>query len=251
MSAPAPSDGSRPTVIAVADAVAAADVAAARIVAAIAAAPRAPRDGTAPHDDGASRVAIALSGGTTPIATYERLAASPVDWAHVDIFPADERCVPHDHPDSNAREIDAALGRGGYALHRLPDSGSPGDRARAYAHDLAGHRLALVLLGLGEDGHTASLFPGHGALDASATTVAVLDAPKPPPERVSLTIPTLAAAGLLILLVTGEGKAGALRRSLEAPDPAAPASLLPRDRLLVIADEPALRVAREAGLVAP
>src|SRR5690606_17046775 len=106
MSAADPSDGSRPTVVAVADAAAAAGAAAARIVAAIAAAPRAARDGGDPAENEEPRVAIALSGGTTPIATYERLAASPVDWGHVDLFLADERCVPHDHPDSNARQID-------------------------------------------------------------------------------------------------------------------------------------------------
>jgi 6-phosphogluconolactonase len=102
-----------------------------------------------------------------------------------------------------------------------------------------------VLLGMGPDGHTASLFPGHPALHADGTVVAVRDAPKPPPERVSLTLRTLNAAHRLVLLVTGEGKADALARVVAGPDPAIPASLLERERLEIVADEAAL--ARVAG----
>jgi len=181
---------------------------------------------------------VALSGGTTPLAAYRLLGPAVGDWAPVDVVLADERCVPHAHPDSNARAIEEALGPGARDLRvrRLVESGAPSDRARAYAHDVGDAPLDVVLLGLGEDGHTASLFPAHGALEAEGTTVAVLDAPKPPPERVTLTLPTLRAARRLVLLATGEGKAEALRRSLGEPSPHAPVSLLPPDRLTVIAD---------------
>jgi 6-phosphogluconolactonase len=285
VSAPA---ASPPTVIAVADADAAADAAVRLVVAALpagsgAAAPAdpavAPPTGAADEpgataltgppgtvegvpgtasavargddhvDEADARTAIALAGGRTPLETFRRLGAQPIAWDRVDVFLADERCVAYDHPDSNARAIDEALGRRGYALHRLAETGSPGDRAHAYAHELDERPLALVLLGMGEDGHVASLFPRHGGLDANGTTVAILDSPKPPPERVSLTLPRIAAAERIVLLVTGAGKAEALRRALAEPSPDAPASLLPHDRLTVVADADALRAARDAGLV--
>lgn len=237
-----PAPGPAATVLAVADASAAADAAVRLMAAAL------PRATGAPFDE-AERTAVALSGGRTPIEAFRRLGAQPVAWDRVDVFLADERCVPYDHADSNARAIDEALGKRGYTLHGLPAAGSPGDRSRAYAHELGELPLAFVLLGLGEDGHTASLFPGHGGLDANGSTVAILDAPKPPPERISLTVPRIAAAERIVLLVTGAGKAEALRRTLGRPSPEAPASLLPRDRMTVVADTDALRAARDAGLV--
>ncbi len=199
--------------------------------------------------DGGPRTTIALTGGRSPIEAFRRLGAQPVTWPCVDIFLSDERCVPYAHEDSNARAVDEALGQRGYTLHGLPETGSPGDRARAYAHDLGDRRLALVLLGLGEDGHVASLFPGHGGLDANGATVAILDSPKPPAERVSLTLPRIAGAERIVLLALGAGKADALRRTLQGPSPLAPASLLPADRLTIVADADALRAARDAGLV--
>lgn len=275
-----------PTLIAVADADAAADAAVRLLVAALPPAGAHPGDGPAAPADGSAapepdalagppgtvegvpgtvagvgragdsapvgpRTAVALTGGRSPIETFRRLGPQPVDWASVDVFLSDERCVPYDHADSNARAIDDALGRRGYHLHRLAETGSPGDRARAYAHELDERPLALVLLGIGEDGHVASLFPGHGGLDANGATVAILDAPKPPPERVSLTLPRIASAARIVVLALGAAKADALRRTLEGPSPEAPASLLPADRTTVIADAAALAPARAAGLVPP
>ncbi|WP_210494153.1 6-phosphogluconolactonase [Patulibacter sp. SYSU D01012] len=228
-----------PTLLAVADAQAAAERAATLLA-----------DAVARATAGGGRAALALSGGTTPVAAYELLGPRVDAPERVDVFLADERCVPYESPDSNARLVDEALGRDrGYALHRLTGVGTPADQATAYAHDLQGRPLDAVLLGLGEDGHTASLFPRHPGLEAGGTTVAVLDSPKPPPERVSLTLPALAEARELVLLVTGAGKADALARTLGEPGIHAPASLLPRDRLTVIADEAALGPARAAGLV--
>jgi 6-phosphogluconolactonase len=204
-----------------------------------------PSDGPGPGP----RTAVALTGGRSPIEAFRRLGAEPVDWSCVDVFLADERCVPYEHEDSNARVIDEALGRRGYTLHRLAETGTPGDRARAYAHELGDRPLALVLLGLGEDGHVASLFPRHGGLDANGTTVGILDSPKPPPERVSLTLSRIADAARIVLLVTGAGKAEGLRRTLAGPSVDAPASLLPAERLTIVADADALSAARDAGLV--
>lgn len=199
---------------------------------------------------GADRVRLALSGGGTPVGAYERLATMVEDWPSVDVFLADERCVAYEDDDSNARLIDEALGRDrGHVLHRLSEVGSPGDRAKAYAQDIGDAPMDVVLLGLGEDGHTASLEPEHPSLEAEGVTVAVLDMKKPPPERVSLTLPALRAAGVVVLLVTGEGKAEALARTLGGQGIDAPASLLRAAGLTVIADESALADARAAGVV--
>ena len=228
-------------VVPVADAEAAKDVTALALQAAIGAV----------RAGGADRVRLALSGGGTPVGAYERLATMVDDWPSIDVFLADERCVPYEDEDSNARLVDEALGADrGHVLHRLSEVGPPGDRARAYAADIGDRPLDVVLLGLGEDGHTASLEPSHPSLEAEGVTVAVLDMKKPPPERVSLTIPALRAAGELLLLVTGSGKAEALARTLGSQGVEAPASLLPAERLLVIADEAALEQARADGVVA-
>jgi 6-phosphogluconolactonase len=242
-----PDGGPRPTdlvaengfrVVPVADAEAAKDVAARALAGAIGAV----------RAEGAGRVRLALSGGGTPVGAYQHLATMVDDWPTVDVFLADERCVPYDDADSNARLVDEALGPDrGHVLHRLDEAGTPGDRARAYAQELGDVPLDVVLLGLGEDGHTASLEPGHPSLEADGVTVAVLDMQKPPPERVSLTIPALRAAGRVLLLVTGDGKAEALSRTLRTRGAEAPASLLRPETLTVIADEAALTAARADG----
>jgi 6-phosphogluconolactonase len=100
--------------------------------------------------------------------------------------------------------------------------------------------LDVALLGLGPDGHTASLFPRHPALDATGVAVGVRGSPKPPPERVSLTLNKLNSARAIILLTSGKEKRDALERVLEGPDPGTPASLLDRVKLEIIADEAAL-----------
>lgn len=225
-------------VVPVADAEAAKDVAARALADAIAAV----------RAGGAARVRLALSGGGTPVGAYQRLATLVDDWPSIDVFLADERCVPYEDDDSNARLVDDALGRDrGHVLHRLADVGPPSDRARAYAHDIGDAPMDVLLLGLGEDGHTASLEPEHPSLEAEGVTVAILDMKKPPPERVSLTVPALRQAGRVLLLVTGEGKAEALSRTLRTHGPEAPASLLRAETLTVIADEAALTQARADG----
>lgn len=158
---------------------------------------------------------VALSGGTTPRRAYELLAER--GWNDVEFWLADERCVPRDHEDSNGRMLREALGPSARVREARGELG-PEDAAWLYARDLAqavGDEpvLDVVVLGLGEDGHTASLFPGHPEAHAAhAPVIGVRGSPKPPPERITLTLPVLARARHTVLLATGEGKAGALAR---------------------------------------
>jgi 6-phosphogluconolactonase len=192
---------------------------------------------------------LALAGGTTPAGAYERLA--PARWEGVELWFGDERCVGPADPESNYRMVaQTLLGRAAGALvHRI--EGERGANAAADAYDtLLRERagapdgipvLDVVLLGIGEDGHTASLFPGNAALaERERAAVAVHGAPKPPPERVSLTLPVLRAARTCVLLASGEGKAAALARVLAGPDERVPASLLDAAHLVVLADAAAL-----------
>lgn len=164
---------------------------------------------------------LALAGGTTPKATYESLAGLPLDWSVVDIFFGDERCVPADHSDSNYRMAKAALfDRITIPTHRVHRmQGEHPDReaaARAYEAQLP-PRLDVVVLGIGEDAHTASLFPGSPALLEAQRLVLPVIGPKPPPERLSLTPPALRAARSCIVLGSGAGKAEPVRRALKDP----------------------------------
>jgi len=186
---------------------------------------------------------VAVSGGRTPKRAYELLGALVDDWTGAHVWFADERCVGPDDPDSNARMVRETLQAPGAVVHRMRGELGAVEAAAAYSRELGDVVLDVVLLGLGEDGHTASLFPDNAALDepGGARAVAVLGSPKPPPERISLSLPTLNNARRLILLVTGEDKADALAAALSEPTPSTPASLLRREALDVIADAAALR----------
>jgi 6-phosphogluconolactonase len=183
---------------------------------------------------------LALSGGSTPKLAHRRLGPRVGDWEGVHVWFADERCVGPEDPESNARLVRETLDAPGATVHRIRGELGPEAAAAAYAEEFGDVVLDAALLGMGPDGHTASLFPGHPALNDDGAVVAVRDAPKPPPERVSLTLGTLNAAYRLVLLVTGEGKADALARVVAGPDPAIPASLLEREYLEIVADEAAL-----------
>ncbi len=188
---------------------------------------------------------IVLAGGSTPMAAYGLLDDMDLDWDGVHLWYGDERCVPFDHPDSNHGAVSAELLAPGATWHPMPGDLGPEAGAAAYARELQEHgpeggAFDLVLNGMGPDGHTASLFPDHPVLDAEGTTAGVEDSPKPPPERITLTLGALNAGRRLVLLVTGAGKAEALARVLDGPDRATPSSLLARDRLLVLADAAAL-----------
>ena len=185
---------------------------------------------------------MALSGGATPRRTYELLAAPPLQdqapWDRVHVFWGDERCVPLNDPRSNARMAQAAwldhVPIPGDQIHPLDCARDPAAAARQYEAQLreffAGQppRLDLVLLGLGDDGHTASLFPGTPVLEererwAAAVYVAAADL-----YRVTLTAPLINQAAMVAFLVAGKSKAGVLQEVLHGPrDPARlPAQLI-------------------------
>lgn len=178
------------------------------------------------------RVSFALSGGSTPGPIHRRLAALPgLDWGRVDFYFVDERCVPPDHPDSNYRLVKETLldlvGAGSTQAFRME-----GERqdVEAAASDYAARlppALDVVFLGMGPDGHTASLFPGHPLLFERVRRVAAVhDSPKPPPHRLTLTLPTLEAARVLFGVTMGENKADAVRRVWAGE--ALPAARVPR-----------------------
>ena len=162
---------------------------------------------------------LALAGGETPRAVHEALASRKVDWSRVQITFGDERCVPPDHADSNFRMaketlLDAVAIPAGNVF-RIRGEIAPADAAREYEDKLAafaarfGERRYIhdfVLLGLGEDGHTASLFPGSPALEETVRNVIPTTGPKPPPQRITMTFPLLNAARHVAFLVTGAGK---------------------------------------------
>lgn len=184
------------------------------------------------------RFSVALSGGSTPRGMYERLARPPhrdaIDWERVHVFWGDERYVPPDDAESSFRMAREAL----LAHAPIPAAniypaptvgGAPEDAARAYAETIQAFfgadppRFDLILLGMGPDGHTASLFPGSSELTAPSgeLVVVVRDAPKPPPTRLTFTLPLINAAANVLFLVAGADKAETLRAVLEGPpDPA-------------------------------
>lgn len=159
---------------------------------------------------------LVLAGGTTPKRCYELLSAMEVEWGRVSVLFGDERCVRPDHPESNYRMArEALLDRVAPAtVYRMPAELGPDEGADLYAHVVAAvSPLDVVVLGVGEDGHTASLFPGHPALKAQRLTVGIHDSPKPPPQRVTLTLPVLQSARTVLILATGAGKADAVARA--------------------------------------
>src|SRR6202011_4175858 len=165
---------------------------------------------------------LALAGGETPRRCYERLAqapyGAPLPWRSVFVYWSDERQVALDDPASNYAMAKAAL------LdhvpippdHVFPLVGDPTPALRRVPADASGRpRFDLIHLGLGEDGHTASLFPGDAALGEAQALVAVVhNAPKPPPERLTLTLPVINAARAVLFVVQGASKREALARVL-------------------------------------
>lgn len=178
---------------------------------------------------------LVLAGGSTPRRAYELLAERPLPWGRVTALFGDERCVAPDDPESNylmaKRSLLDRVHPG--SVHRMPGELGAEEAAARYEPIVAGLApLDLVLLGMGPDGHTASLFPGHAALQAAGHAVAVHGAPKPPPDRVSLTLGALRAAREVVVLVTGADKAEALAlaRRAEVPSGMLPDALFLVDR---------------------
>jgi len=169
-----------------------------------------------------SAASLALAGGTTPRAAYEALAKIPgIDWSKVSVYFGDERAVPPTHPDSNFSMAQAALfervALPAANIHRIEAEGADQDAAARAYEALLPASISVLVLGIGEDGHTASLFPGSPALNERTRRVLPVIGPKPPPQRVSITPPVIEAAGLCIMIANGAGKAEPVRRALKEP----------------------------------
>jgi 6-phosphogluconolactonase len=175
---------------------------------------------------------LALAGGRTPFPAYRALAARPLEWRKVVLMPTDERCVPHEHPACNLREMRAAFAPAdGVRFASLTvDDGDPGRSAVHAVTLLSQHAGAFdaVVLGMGNDAHTASLFPGASNLAAAVDPLTTVDAcridPVPlPPEapfpRITLTVPRLLRTRSIHLALTGTGKLAVLRQAQAARDP--------------------------------
>jgi 6-phosphogluconolactonase len=184
---------------------------------------------------------IALSGGSTPAHAYELAAVLAPDWTGAHVWFGDERAVPPDDERSNHRLVRATLLD---ALARLPEThrvrGELGadEAAELYDEEIAGVTLDLALGGIGPDGHTASLFPNAPSLEERKRRAVAAEAGLEPfVPRVTLTPRVFAAAHLLVYLVTGEGKAEAVRRAFaDEPGAAVPASLVRGVRTLALLD---------------
>jgi len=185
-----------------------------------------------------NRATLALSGGTTPWATYEALRRQPAPWHDVTILQVDERIAPAGDPARNATGITERFA--GMDVRLMPvDPPDPEGYATLLA-SLAGSPpvLDVVVLGIGNDGHTASLLPGDPVIRERERAVAVTG-PYKGHRRMTLTFPVLDAARHLVLLAGGRSKRQAVA-GLLAADPSVPAGRLAPDRLTVIADAAAL-----------
>ncbi|MGO9559083.1 MAG: 6-phosphogluconolactonase [Acidimicrobiales bacterium] len=189
---------------------------------------------------GPSRVGIALSGGATARACYEQLAKSTrVPWPQIECYLGDERCVPPDDPDANQRMIREALGE-----RLAAGSFHPMVCNQAAEYGLLIERaepLDLIHLGLGPDGHTASLFPSSAALDAPAGTFVAHNADPTgsnPHERLTLTFDAINRTRLAVFTVSGAAKHQALHRVLAGDD--LPASHVRAERVVWLCDSDAL-----------
>jgi 6-phosphogluconolactonase len=195
------------------------------------------------HNRGHDTFSLALSGGSTARRCYEHLAdssAGHIDWWKVDVYWSDERCVPHDHEDSNYRLArEALLDRVGAAnathLMRCTEGSDP---YQLRLGDLG--RIDLIHLGMGADGHTASLFPGSDALDADpGRLVAMTEDPSgtAPYQRMSLTLGGIARANAVVVTVEGDAKAEALAAVAAGED--LPAARIAADNVVWLVDEAA------------
>jgi 6-phosphogluconolactonase len=182
---------------------------------------------------------LALPGGSVARAFLPALSRARLDWSRVHVFWADERAVPLDDPESNA-----GLARSLGFLDRVPEASvhpmpatepdlhAAAARYESILMETAGRPAVLdtVLLGVGPDGHVASLFPGHPLLAETRRGVgAVLDAPKPPPRRLSLTLPVLTAARSVLVAAFGAEKAAVVREARERRDADSPLARVLRD----------------------
>ena len=182
--------------------------------------------------DRQGRFSVALAGGSTPRRAYEIIASPPfrdqIDWSRVHLFFGDERPVPPAHPESNYRmvyeKLISKLPIPTENTHRIVGEGDPNQSARAYEEDLRNYfegetwpRFDLVLLGMGDDGHTASLFPGTEGLKDETAWVTSNWIEKLKMPRITLTAPALNHAAYVLFVVTGQEKSARLQDVLEGP----------------------------------
>jgi 6-phosphogluconolactonase len=188
---------------------------------------------------------VGLSGGSGPRAAYERAGILRPDWGRVELWWVDERCVPPADGQSNYRVVRESLldglARPPAEVHRIRGELEPEEAAAEYDAALRGVTLDLVVMGIGPDGHTASLFPGAPALDeAERRAVATEAGMEPFVPRVTMTLPMLAAARTMVYLVTGEAKGEAVRRAFsDEPSSATPASLVRGVETIALVDRAA------------
>lgn len=211
------------------------------------------------------RFTVALAGGSTPRALYALLAtpgfASRIPWLRVQLFWGDERCVPPDHAESNyrmAREsLLSKIAIPEKNIHRIAGEKEPKVAAAEYEHELirffhlaAGGlpRFDLILLGVGEDGHTASLFPGGAALDDTEPLVASVYVERLKAQRITLTLPALNAGAQVFFLVAGQSKAAIVKELLEADSASAK---LPAQRVRPVRGALTWFIARDAAAALP
>jgi 6-phosphogluconolactonase len=195
-------------------------------------------------------VHVALAGGTTPERCHELLAPLVTDWGHVHLWLSDERAVSPDDDDSNFKMIRRSLldriAIPAANVHRVLGEQGADEAAALYEREVLDGVVAgadglplfdVIMCGMGPDGHTCSLFPGHPEVEISDRLVVGLhDSPKPPPDRITFTLPLLHAARRLMLLVAGDEKRDAMARVAAGPDPAVPASMLALGALEVVVD---------------
>jgi 6-phosphogluconolactonase len=222
---------------------------------------------------GDRKVFIALSGGSTPVLLYRLLASrgNRIPWERLEVFFGDERGVPPDHPDSNYRtareELISRVPLPAPQVHPMPAS-EPDLKAAALSYEEEIRRIVpegpagepvfdLVWLGMGDDGHTASLFPGSPALDDTEDLVAANPVKGLPAPRMTFTLPLINNARKVQFLVTGSKKAPAVRQVLGPPEEGSPIVPLPAARvqplygeLEWILDREAARLLQDPGLIA-
>ena len=197
-------------------------------------------------------VNLTLSGGETPRGGSQRLAMKPdLPWDQVDVFFGDERAVPPAHLESNFRmAMESLLSRvpipQGQVYRMVAEDPDVETAARRYETLLPG-TLDVLVLGIGDDGHTASLFPGGGPVKEISRRVVPAQGPKPPKDRLTITAPVSQGARWVFVLARGAGKASAVQRALEGPfDPSSCPAQLARNGTWIL-DEAAAHGLRSAG----
>ena len=183
------------------------------------------------------RFTFAVSGGHTPWAMFAALRAEAMPWADVELFQVDERVAPDGDPDRNLTHLQQSIGDAPARVHPMPVSDPDLDAAAAAYATVLPQRFDLVHLGLGPDGHTASLVPGDPVLGVTDALVAATQ-PYQGHRRMTITYPALTRADQLLWLVTGADKRDALARLL-AGDESIPAGRVLATRSLIMADESA------------